>query len=111
MAGCLIVALLVTQAATAANTRGNGYWIASGGGTVGAFGDATSYGALARRDFSGQIVDIAARPTGKGYWLLAADGSVYPFGDAHSFGAPDKKTLKGAAVALLASPTGDGYLL
>ena len=111
MAGCLIVALLVTQAATAANTRGNGYWIASGGGTVGAFGDGTSYGALARRDFSGQIVDIAARPTGKGYWLLAADGSVYAFGDAHSSGQLDKKTLKGAAVTLLASPSGDGYLI
>jgi VCBS repeat-containing protein len=110
-AGCLVVALLVSQGATAASTRGNGYWIASGGGTVGAFGDGTSQGALDRFAFSGQIVDISARPTGKGYWLLGRDGSVYPFGDAVSYGQLDAKNAKGGAAALLVSPSGAGYLI
>jgi hypothetical protein len=110
-AGCLVVALLVSQGATAASTRGNGYWIASGGGTVGAFGDGTGYGALDRAAFSGQIVDIAARPTGKGYWLLGRDGSVYAFGDAVSYGQLDAKNAKGGAVVLIVSTSGAGYLI
>jgi hypothetical protein len=110
LAGCLVVALLASQAVTAASTRGNGYWIASAGGTVGAFGDAAGYGALDRSAFSGQIVDIAARPTGKGYWLLERDGSIHPFGDARSFGELDA-SVKGGAAVLLVSTSGNGYLI
>jgi Big-like domain-containing protein len=110
VAACLVVALMVRPAASVGFTRGNGYWLASSGGSVFAFGDASLYPSADGRAASG-IVAMAARPTGKGYWLAANDGSVYAFGDAPSLGEADKKSFKGKIVAIAGTPTGAGYWL
>jgi hypothetical protein len=88
---------------------GNGYWLATGDGTVFAFGDAGG----AHRPIVGPgaapIVAIASDPaTPHGYWLLARDGTVYPFGGAPEFGpltVPAATAMRGIATM----PDGSGY--
>jgi hypothetical protein len=67
--------------AMAATATGKGYWVASSGGAVKGFGDATAAGSLPSRPTL-PIVGLAPAQSGTGYWLAAADGSVFAFGDA-----------------------------
>ena len=67
--------------AMAASPTGQGYWLASAGGAVKAFGDAAPAGALMSPP-NLPVVGLAATPTGRGYWLASADGAVFAFGDA-----------------------------
>jgi hypothetical protein len=71
--------------AMAAMPTGGGYWVASAGGAVKGFGDATAAGSLPSRPTL-PIVGMAPTKSGTGYWLAAADGSVFAFGDAADHG-------------------------
>ena len=70
----------------AATPDGRGYWLASAGGGVYSFGDATAYGSLGGRHLASAVVGMAATADGKGYWLASADGTVHGFGDATAAG-------------------------
>jgi hypothetical protein len=86
----LICALttLASWAGTAAAlsvSRGESYWLVSSSGQVFAFGGARSYGSMAGRHFSGEIVGIVGTPDGRGYWLISSAGQRFAFGDAHRY--------------------------
>ncbi|HEV7534986.1 MAG TPA: hypothetical protein VGP90_05080, partial [Acidimicrobiia bacterium] len=70
----------------AATPTGRGYWLASAGGAVKAFGDAVGSAGLTSAP-NLPIVGLATSQSGKGYWLTAADGAVSAFGDAVSVGS------------------------
>jgi hypothetical protein len=59
-----------------------GFWSATAGGLIHAFGDARPAGDLAGKRLGGPIVSLAASPAGNGYWMVGADGGVFAFGDA-----------------------------
>jgi len=71
----------------AATSDGRGYWLVNANGAVHTFGDARSFGSIARRIALRQPVTAIA-PTGDsgGYWLVAADGSIFAFGNAALYG-------------------------
>ena len=87
-----------------------GFWTATAGGVVHAFGDATRAGDLTGRPLNAPIVALAASPSGKGYWLAGADGGVFAFGDA-PFRGSAAGTLTSPAVHLEPTPSGQGYWL
>jgi hypothetical protein len=71
----------------AGSTDGKGYFVATAGGVVTAFGDLKSYGDLqSKKIVRSDIVAIVATADARGYWLIGADGEVYNFGDAAFFG-------------------------
>jgi RHS repeat-associated protein len=99
----------------AATTNMQGYWIATGGGGVFAFGNAvyTPSNPMAP-GHSGTIVAVAAaQHTSEGYWLLSSSGQVYAYGGAGYFGGtPPLFTAVGEKiVAMATTTTGGGYWL
>jgi hypothetical protein len=93
----------------AATPTQRGYWIVDASGAVGVYGDATSYGDLARVKLNKPVVGMAATNTGKGYWLVASDGGIFTFGDAPFFGSTGSMRLNQPIVGMSDDvPTG-GY--
>jgi hypothetical protein len=90
---------------------GRGYWIATVGGSVTAYGDATSYGSMAGKHLNQPIVSIAATPNGQGYWLVASDGGIFSFGDAVFHGGTGGMHLNRPIVDVAADASGQGYWL
>jgi hypothetical protein len=86
-----------------------GYWLATAGGAVSAFGTAKTFGSMLGRRLVAPITGMAATPDGGGYWLVSADGGVFGFGDAHYAGSPPAGS--GKAVSIASSPDGHGYLV
>src|SRR5207302_1969422 len=85
---------------------GKGYWLASSGGQIFAFGDAPFYGDTS--GFSTNVVSFEATPTGRGYWMVAADGAVFAFGQARFMGPVTTAPLSSghASVSFASSRTG-----
>jgi beta-glucosidase-like glycosyl hydrolase len=95
----------------AARPAGDGYWLATSGGNVSAFGDAPLAGSLGGVALARPIVGMAATSTGRGYWLVASDGGVFTFGDARFFGSTGNVRLNQPIVGMAATSTGRGYWL
>ncbi len=95
-----------------AGTRdGAGYWVVSNGGTVEPFGDAVSYGDVAKTVLNQPVVGMAPTPDGRGYWLDAADGGIFSFGDAQFRGSTGSMRLNEPVVGMAPTHAGDGYWL
>lgn len=94
-----------------ADDGGHGYWAATTGGAVYAYGTSRSYGSLYPHPVSGGVVAIAATPDGHGYWLASGGGGVFAFGDAGSYGSLGGRRLASPVVGMAASRDGRGYLL
>jgi hypothetical protein len=95
----------------AARPQGDGYWMASSGGSISAFGAAKAMGSVAGTALTRPVVGMAGTPTGAGYWLVASDGGVFSFGDAHFYGSTGNLRLNQPIVGMAATPTGHGYWL
>jgi hypothetical protein len=97
--------------AVAASPGGIGYQLASGSGTIFAYG--------ARPACTGSIgnpnqpvVGMAAAPGGDGCWLVASDGGVFTFGSGAAFyGSAGALRLNRPVVGMASAPNGDGYSL
>ena len=95
-----------------AGTRdGGGYWVVSNGGTVEPFGDAVSYGDVAKTVLNQPVVGMAPTPDGRGYWLDAADGGIFSFGDAAFWGSTGSMHLNEPVVGMAPTRAGGGYWL
>jgi hypothetical protein len=95
--------------AVAARPGGDGYWLATNGGAVYAYGAAPWKGSKAGRARN-RIWSMAGTPSGNGYWLVALSGEVFAYGDAHDYGGtnqPWDQRITGIA----ATPSGKGYWL
>src|SRR5207237_1300695 len=79
-AGTLTPAEEVTS--LSATPSGRGYWIFTNRGRVLTFGDAVSYGDMAKVTLNGPVLDSIPTPTGHGYYMVASDGGIFAFGDA-----------------------------
>jgi hypothetical protein len=93
-----------------------GYWVATSGGAVHAYGGAKFHGSMSRRKLAAPIVAIVATPGMKGYWLVGADGGVFSFGNAHFYGSVPEvlgphRHLGSPIVSAAAAPGGRGYWL
>jgi hypothetical protein len=97
----------------AATPDGQGYWMASGGGTLATFGNATNLGSPAASglDLTKPIVDMASTPDGKGYWFAGADGGIFSYGDAGFYGSRGGQHLNQPVVSMSTTPNGEGYWL
>ena len=99
----------------AGTSDSKGYWMATSGGGVYAFGDAGYAGSRATGGFTGAIVAVVADPGTAGYWLVSQLGQVFAYGGAGYYGGTPS-TLPGAhqyygesVAAVAAAPTGRGY--
>ncbi|HYT38272.1 MAG TPA: hypothetical protein VEN99_02110, partial [Acidimicrobiia bacterium] len=88
---------------------GAGYWLATSGGGIFAFGDAAAYGSMAGTPLNKPVVGLAATPSGNGYWMVASDGGIFSFGDARFLGSTGGIKLNRPIVALAGTPSGAGY--
>jgi hypothetical protein len=95
----------------AISNSGGGYWMATSGGGVFAYGDAGFYGSLGGGPLNFTVVGMAATPDDRGYWLVAADGGVFAFGNAGFFGSTGSTHLNKPIVGMAATPDGGGYWL
>jgi hypothetical protein len=95
----------------AATPDGQGYWMASGDGTLATFGNATNLGSPSASglDLNRPIVDMAATPDGQGYWFVGADGGIFSYGDAPFYGSRGGQNLNQPVVAMSTTPNGRGY--
>ena len=105
----LVADVQQTWSGIAATPDGDGYWVASNGGTVESFGDAVSYGDLSNKALNQSIVGMTPTPDGRGYWLDAADGGVFSFGDAGFFGSTGGIHLNKPVVGMAPTHDGGGY--
>jgi hypothetical protein len=96
---------------TAARPAGDGYWLATSGGNVSAFGEAPLAGSLGGVALARPVVGMAATPTGRGYWLVASDGGVFTFGDARFYGSTGNVRLNRPVVGMAPGWDGLGYWL
>ncbi|MGH9064971.1 MAG: 3D domain-containing protein [Acidimicrobiales bacterium] len=97
--------------AAAATSSGHGYWVATAGGAVLAYGDAVFHGSASSLPLHEPIVGMAATPDGGGYWLVAADGGIFTYGDARFYGSAGSMALDQPIVGMAATPDGRGYWL
>lgn len=90
-----------------------GYLLATRGGAVAAFGDASMHGDLGSVGVrANDIVAIASTADGRGYWLIGADGGMFAFGDAKYRGSLPALGLRvNDVVDVAATPSGAGYLI
>ena len=86
----------------AGTPAGAGYWVATRGGQLYAFGDAPGKGSTPPPRLP--IVGIAASPSGQGYWMCAGDGGIFAFGDAPFLGSTGNLKLNKPVVGM--SPVG-----
>ena len=95
----------------AASADGRGYWVATTGGSVFAYGDARRLPAPRVRV---PVKGIVSSPRG-GYWLYSASGNVYPTRGTPWYGSPASRgfrSSRGSRVAgMAATPDGRGYWL
>lgn len=68
------------------NPPAAGYWLATAGGQVFAFGAAADYGSMQTSATTGPVVGMAATPDAHGYWMVTRSGKVSAFGDAKFYG-------------------------
>jgi hypothetical protein len=92
-------------------TGTDGYYEATGNGSVHPFGDAQFYGDMSHTRLSAPIVSMTTTPDGAGYWLLGQDGGIFSFGDADFFGSTGNIHLNKPVLAMAATPDGGGYWL
>ncbi len=88
-----------------------GFWIASRGGRVLAFGDNPDWGDTHRLRLAATIVGVAAHPNGRGYWTFGPDGGIFTFGEAGFYGSTGNIRLHRPIVGMAATPSGKGYWL
>jgi hypothetical protein len=93
----------------AATPTGKGYWMVDAAGTVGVYGDATSYGDVAHMTLNRPVVGMAATPSGMGYWLVATDGGIFSFGDAVFYGSTGNIRLNRPIVGASDDHASAGY--
>jgi RHS repeat-associated protein len=99
----------------AGTSDSKGYWMATSGGGVYAFGDAGYAGSRATGGFTTAIVAVVADPGTSGYWLVSKLGQVFAYGGAGYYGGSPSTLVTthqyyGASVAAVAAaPTGRGY--
>jgi hypothetical protein len=93
--------------AAAMTPTGNGYWQATAGGDIFAYGDAKLYDSNEPDSHIETIVGFRALPTGTGYYTLDVSGKILTYGDAIHYGQiydPDNTVID-----LAVTPSGDGY--
>ena len=95
----------------ASTGTGNGYWVLTEDGRVGAHGDAVAAGGPAGVPLAGRVVDIAGSGNGTGYWIAAEDGGVFAFGGAPFHGSAAPLRLAAPVVGMAALCRGTGYWL
>ena len=86
--------------AITAPSAGEGYWVASSGGQVFAYGDAPFYGSVGATVLNKPVVAMAATPDDGGYWLVASDGGIFNYGDANFYGSTGGITLNKPVVGI-----------
>ena len=96
--------------AIAADPKGRGYWLVTGGGRVLSFGSAGFHGS-ARNLGDDRIVGMIATRDGRGYLLASRAGRVFAFGDAHIHRARTRRRTASPIVGLAASPDDQGFWL
>src|SRR2546421_5647078 len=94
-----------------ATPSGRGYGIFTNRGRVLTFGDAVSYGDMAKVTLNGPVLDSIPTPTGHGYYMVASDGGIFAFGDAVFRGSMGGKRLNAPVQSLVPVPSGGGYWL
>ena len=100
------------QATSLSSTpTGQGYWIFTNRGRVLTFGDAVSYGDMAKVALNGPVLDSVPTPTGRGYYMVASDGGIFAFGDAAFRGSMGGQRLNAPVQSLVPVPSGGGYWL
>jgi len=90
---------------------GPGYWVASPGGAVFAYGRAKPFGGMSRTHLAAPIIGLAPTPTAAGYWLLGRDGGIFSFGDARFHGSTGAMKLNAPIIGMAATTGGKGYWL
>jgi len=95
----------VPVVAIAATRDGEGYWLATRGGGVRAFGDASSGSDLGT---TGWTVGLTTDPTGSGWWAVTSTGTVTAGGGAPALAAPG---AHGSPVRGIAAAGGRGVWL
>ena len=88
---------------------GSGYFVATQGQGVFAYGTARFHGAPAHLKLNAPLT--GGDSTKNGYWLLGADGGVFNYGVAHHYGAMAGKQLNTPIVGMTRSVSGHGYWL
>ena len=102
---------MCSTVAVAARPQGDGYWMATAGGAVAAFGRAPLAGSLAGVALTRPVVGMAATSDGQGYWLVASDGGIFAFGDARYHGSTGGITLNRPIVGMAVDRATGGYWL
>ena len=97
--------------AFAASPGGIGYQLASGSGSVFAYGaHPACTGSIAEPNRP--MVGMAVVPGGNGCWIVAADGGIFSFGPGAAFyGSTGAIRLNQPVVGMTPTPNGDGYYL
>jgi hypothetical protein len=94
-----------------ATPTGKGYWIFTNRGRVITFGDAVSYGDMAKVALNGPVLDSIPTPSGRGYYMVASDGGIFAFGDGVFRGSMGGRRLNAPVQSLVPVPNGAGYWL
>lgn len=109
--GVSIAPATPTWVGVAMKASNDGYWTASNGGGVLAYGNAVFKGSMSDAKLAKPVVGIASHPDGEGYWLVASDGGIFAFGSAKFFGGMGGKPLNKPIVGMVSTNTGNGYWL
>jgi hypothetical protein len=101
-------------AAFASTASGDGYWIATRGARVYAYGSSVAVPGPgpAGMELNRPIVGMSTPATGAlGFWLVATDGGVFSFGDARFHGSTGNIRLNKPIVGMASTRSGQGYWL
>ncbi|HUY97278.1 MAG TPA: hypothetical protein VMW47_06650 [Verrucomicrobiae bacterium] len=107
----LAAVMAIDQTRSPAGNRG--FWLATRGGHLYAFGEAKRQwdgSPAANRTVPQGFVAMAEAPTGGGYWLMTRAGLVFAFGSVGVLGSAENlRVPSNAAVGIAAAPSGAGY--